>query len=215
MMLPGPGPRGFNKRMIGPRQIHPQHAESGDGCRILDEALPDPDMSGCGEGHSRSDASDVFATELCDAVDPAVQDRVHRLGVEVPDDAVRATCSARRQPNMIGRPIATAVAPSANALTTSVPRRIPLSRISGTSPFTSSAMEGRTVIDAGVPSSARPPWFETCTAAAPAVMAARASCGRVMPLTTTGSPVSFRIISTSLQDRLVLNFGVRPVAKFP
>ena len=44
-----------------------------------------------------SDAPDMFAAQLRDAVDAAVQDRVHRFGVEVPDDAVDATCSAGRQ----------------------------------------------------------------------------------------------------------------------
>ncbi len=85
----------------------------------------------------------------------------------------------------------------------------------GTSPLTTSATGRNAVIAAGVPSSARPPWLDTWMAAAPAEIAARASSGRVMPLTITGRPVTFRIISTSFQPRSVLKGGWLASGKLP
>ncbi len=52
---------------------------------------------------------------------------------------------------------------------------------------------------AGEVSSWRPPWFDTTIPAAPASAARRASSGRTIPLTSTGSRVIDRSQATSFQ----------------
>src|SRR5215831_18045609 len=64
---------------------------------------------------------------------------------------------ATAKPHSTGLPIATALAPSARAFTTSVPRRIPPSTSKGTFPSTDSAISGSSSIAAGTLSSCRPP----------------------------------------------------------
>ena len=71
-------------------------------------------------------------------------------------------------------------------MTTSLPRRIPLSRtISIWSP-TASAIAGSARIEAGVPSRLLPPWLETEMAVKPASIALRASSTRMTPLSIIG-----------------------------
>ena len=53
---------------------------------------------------------------------------------------------------------------------------------------------------AGAPSSWRPPWFDTTTAAAPWSTARAASSARQTPLSITGTPASAHSQSTSRHD---------------
>ena len=76
-------------------------------------------------------------------------------------------------PQRYARPIITARAPSASALTTSLPRRMPPSITTSTSSPTASAIEGSTRIGAGVPSMLLPPWLETESVVTPASRAAQ------------------------------------------
>mmetsp|Transcript_3713 Transcript_3713/g.7742 ORF Transcript_3713/g.7742 Transcript_3713/m.7742 type:complete len:216 (-) Transcript_3713:690-1337(-) len=85
-----------------------------------------------------------------------------------------------------GRPNPTAVAPSANALTTSDPLLTPPSIRTGTRPPTAVTTSGRASIAPRHPSRARPPWFDTITPSTPAFTAHRASSAVIMPLTIRG-----------------------------
>ena len=80
----------------------------------------------------------------------------------------------------------TARAPSASALTTSPPRRMPPSSRTSTCPPTASAMAGSSRMVAGVPSRLLPPWLDTEIAASPASTARRASSTRLTPLSIIG-----------------------------
>ena len=81
----------------------------------------------------------------------------------------------------------TALAPSASALTASLPRRMPpSSRTSIWSP-TAAATAGRARMVAGVPSRLLPPWFDTEMALTPASTARLASSTRVTPLSMNGA----------------------------
>ena len=77
-------------------------------------------------------------------------------------------------------------APSASALTTSAPRRMPPSSMTGMRPATASTTCGRARTPAGAPSSWRPPWLETITASTPSSAARRASSGCRTPLRISG-----------------------------
>ena len=116
-----------------------------------------------------------------------------------------STCDTPRSPataspHSTGRPTATAVAPSAHALTTSVPRRIPPSTSSGSSPPTASAIAGSRSTAAGTVSSWRPPWLDTTSASTPAETASRASWGCATPFSAIGSAVAARSHSTCSHD---------------
>src|SRR6185436_6433065 len=102
-------------------------------------------------------------------------------------------------PHRQGRPISTARAPSASALTTSVPRRTPPSISTGMRPATASTTPGSAVIVAGTVSRLRAPWFETTMPPAPWRTASAASSGERMPLRTTGIFANERIHSMPLQ----------------
>src|SRR3990170_154225 len=93
----------------------------------------------------------------------------------------------------------TALAPRASALRMSVPRRMPPSRRTSHRPCTASTTSGSASIVAGAPSSWRPPWFETMMPAMPWSRAMRASSAVMMPLSRTGSEVTERSQSMSLQ----------------
>ena len=66
----------------------------------------------------------------------------------------------------------TKLAPSAKALSTSLPRRMPLSIITGT-PGQAFTMAGSTRSGAIAPSSCRPPWLDTTMPSTPASTALR------------------------------------------
>src|SRR6218665_1479816 len=72
---------------------------------------------------------------------------------------------ALARPYSAGRPISTALAPSAMALSTSVPRRMPPSTSSARGPValwaTASATRGSTLAVPGLVSRVRPPWLDT------------------------------------------------------
>ena len=76
--------------------------------------------------------------------------------------------------------------PSAIALTTSLPRRMPPSRSTSTWSPTAATTAGRERIAPGVPSRLLPPCVETEMAETPASTARRASSGRLMPLSRNG-----------------------------
>src|SRR3984885_12635621 len=76
----------------------------------------------------------------------------------------------------------TAFAPSASALTTSLPRRTPPSSSTSIWSPTAPATAGRARIVAGVPSRLLPPWLDTEIAVTPASTARLASSPLVTPL---------------------------------
>ena len=85
-----------------------------------------------------------------------------------------------------GRQIITASAPSASALKISSPVRIPPSTMMVVRPLTASTISGSTSAVAGVSAKARPPWFDTMIAAAPAWTAFSALFAVMIPFTTKG-----------------------------
>ena len=107
-------------------------------------------------------------------------------------------------PYIAGLPMPHAFAPSASALTTSLPRRMPPS--SQTSSFdrrpASVSMEmisGSASIDDRAVSMLRPPWFDTRIAATPALAAKTASSPHWTPLSTIGIVVFEQNHATSFQ----------------
>ena len=101
-------------------------------------------------------------------------------------------CPSCASPQSMGRPTKTIWAPSASALSTSVPRRTPPSMKTGSRPASALTTGCSASTVARQPSSCRPPWLETMTPLAPCSAASRASSGVMMPLTSTGSPVMLR-----------------------
>ena len=87
----------------------------------------------------------------------------------------RARLAPAARPQSAGRPTSTASAPSASAIATSVPRRMPPSTITAPRPSTASTTSGRASAVAETQSSWRPPWLETTTPAAPCSTASPAS----------------------------------------
>ena len=83
------------------------------------------------------------------------------------DDALHTDGAERHQPPAGGRPKNTALAPSARAFSTSMPRRMPPSRRTGILPPTASTHSGSAISVGTAPSYARPPWFDTMIASAP------------------------------------------------
>src|SRR5439155_8062608 len=95
-----------------------------------------------------------------------------------------------------GRPIRTASAPSATALTMSAAVRMPPSirtTASGSASRTSTSASSA----ATAPSTCRPPWFETITPSTPCCRASSASAAVSTPLTRSGSEVCARSQSRS------------------
>ena len=88
-------------------------------------------------------------------------------------------------------------APSARALNTSRPVRMPPSTKIFIRPPTASAMAGSTSAVEGHWSSTRPPWLDTTMPAAPASMALRAPAGVMMPLRIKGLPANAMISRSS------------------
>ena len=84
--------------------------------------------------------------------------------------------------------MSTASAPSASALNTSVPVRMPPSTKIFMLLPTASAISGSTSALAGVWPSTRPPWLDTMIAAAPASAAFCAPRTVMTPLTMNGMP---------------------------
>ena len=74
------------------------------------------------------------AIKLGDIVNTAMQYGIDQFTLHEINHTVHAAGAADVKPYISGRPMATASAPSASAFTISVPRRIPLSIIMGTSP---------------------------------------------------------------------------------
>ena len=84
------------------------------------------------------------------------------------------------------RPIMTALAPRATALTTSLPRRTPPSMTTSMRSPTASAITGSARMVAGVVSRLLPPWLDTLMVLYPASTARSASETRMMPLSMNG-----------------------------
>ncbi len=72
--------------------------------------------------------------------------------------------------------------------------------MTSTAPPTASTTSGSASIDATVPSSCRPPWFDTTSPSNPASTARRASSARTTPFSTNGRSVSERSHGTSSQS---------------
>jgi len=131
------------------------------------------------------------------ADEPIAQEPQHRLDPGLPPKA---------RPHADGRPTSTAAAPSASAITTSAPSRIPPSTSTGTRPAAASTTPGSASRVAGARSSWRPPWLETTIASAPCSIAARASSSRTIPFTITGSDgACARIQARSSHERFGSN----------
>ena len=104
-------------------------------------------------------------------------------------------CPPAASPHKTALPRNTALAPRAKALRISVPLRTPPSKKTSTFlPWHAWMTSSRTSIVAGVVSSWRAPWLETKIASAPCYKAMRASSAHMIPLATTGRPLS-RLIS--------------------
>src|SRR5215469_936295 len=102
-------------------------------------------------------------------------------------------------PHRYARPIITARAPSASALTTSLPRRTPPSSSTSIWLPTASAIPGSRRIVAGVPSTLLPPWLETEIPVTPASTARFASSTLLTPLRRNGAGHCSRSHATSAQ----------------
>ena len=74
----------------------------------------------------------------------------------------------------------------------------------GTRPSTAWAIRGSTVMVAGTPSKARPPWLETQTASSPRSTAVRAPFADCTPLGMTASPDFFLIHSKIVPTEVAL-----------
>ena len=96
----------------------------------------------------------------------------------------------------------TASAPSANALNTSVPERIPPSTKIFMEPSTAVAISSRTSAVAGHWSRTLPPWLDTTMAAAPASLAFKAPFTVIIPFTIKGTPAASTISRSSSTDLL-------------
>ncbi|CFN63728.1 Uncharacterised protein [Bordetella pertussis] len=92
-------------------------------------------------------------------------------------------------------------APSATALSTSWPERMPPSIHTSMREPTASAMAGSALMEETAPSSWRPPWLLTIRASAPLSAARRASSASRMPLRISLPPQRRLIHSTSSQLR--------------
>src|SRR5262245_24890482 len=68
---------------------------------------------------------DQIAGHLAERRDPAQRHGPHQLGAQVLKNVTHAVPPPTARPHTAGRPISTARAPSASALTMSVPRRMP------------------------------------------------------------------------------------------
>ena len=101
-----------------------------------------------------------------------------------------------------------AVAPSAIALSTSVPRRTPPSSSTSILPSTASTTSGSAEMAERTPSSWRPPWLETITASTPCCAASLASSGSRMPLSARGPPQMDFAHSMSFQRDRLIELGV-------
>src|SRR6185437_1858142 len=100
--------------------------------------------------------------------------------------ATPASPSSAR-PHNTGRPTSAARAPSAIALSTSVPRLTPPSTSTGTLEPAPSTTSARARIVGIAVSSWRPPWLDTIRASTPCSAARFASSPRITPLSTSGS----------------------------
>jgi hypothetical protein len=97
--------------------------------------------------------------------------------------ARQTAASPQMAANRKGRPTKAKCTPSARALRTSLPRRIPPSNITVIG-AAARAISGSTRGGAMAPSSCRPPWFDTIMPSAPASRALWASSAARMPLIT-------------------------------
>ena len=77
------------------------------------------------------------------------------------EDVLHARPTVGGQPPQVGAADHDRAAPSASALTTSLPRRMPPSSSTSSWPPTASATAGSARMEAGVPSRLLPPWLET------------------------------------------------------
>ena len=105
-----------------------------------------------------------------------------------------------------------ASAPSARALHTSTPERMPPSTMTTICPFTASAMAGSTAAVEGTPSWTRPPWLDTTMPAAPASRAFLAPFTVMTPLMIKGTP-AYSMTSRSSATVLDPAGGLRPFRK--
>mmetsp|Transcript_23590 Transcript_23590/g.58607 ORF Transcript_23590/g.58607 Transcript_23590/m.58607 type:complete len:227 (+) Transcript_23590:275-955(+) len=104
------------------------------------------------------------------------------------------------RPHTYGRPIMTAVAPSASAFTISVPRRTPESMKTGICPFTAVATSSSASMVLTTPSSCLAPWLLTIIPAQPVATAALASSPVTTPFARIGSFVMDLSHATSFHD---------------
>ena len=101
----------------------------------------------------------------------------------------------------MARPIMVPLAPSAQALSTSWPLRMPPSIHTSSLSPTASTIAGSAAIDEGAPSSWRPPWLLTTIASAPLLAASTASSTSMMPFKISLPPHCCLTQRTSSQDR--------------
>ena len=92
------------------------------------------------------------------------------------------------------------------------PERMPPSNSTSIDEPTASAIGGSAEIEDGAPSSWRPPWFDTTSAAAPVFAAMRASSTSRMPLRMSLPGQRLAIHSTSFQFSVGSNWLGGPAA---
>jgi hypothetical protein len=94
----------------------------------------------------------------------------------------------------------TALAPSASALSTSLPRRTPPSMNTSARPRAASTISGRTSSEPGTASIWRPPWLDTQMPSTPQPMASSASSAVIVPLMMSGPFQRSRSHARSLSE---------------
>jgi hypothetical protein len=141
----------------------------------------------------------VLGPQLGERADPEQPHDAEHLLAQQAERPLQQVLAAGGEAPACSFPMLTADAPRAMALTTSEPRRMPLSKTTPACPATASTVAGRTSIAPGWWSSWRPPWLETYTTSAPCSTASFASSGLVRPFTISGRSVMDRSQSKSSQ----------------
>ena len=142
------------------------------------------------EVHRRHPPTRVTRSRVNSSTRARTAEGHRRLELLVPADRARPPRRRRRRPRVPTAPVAPPsprAAPSASAFTTSVPRADPAVDVHlGAPARPRRRSRGSTSAVAAMPSSTRPPWFDTAIAAAPASTARAASSPRSSPFTTNG-----------------------------
>ena len=111
--------------------------------------------------HHRRHRVQVAAVELAEGGDAEQAEHLVHLVLQQPQHRATPASAGRGERVAVSRPMPTSSAPSAIALTMSVPRQKPPSIQTLARPSTASTTSGSTSIAPRPWSSCRPPWLET------------------------------------------------------